>query len=119
MFSRHYRKVKALFGLSDIMLTGLAFEAAYQTRSFLPFARPFYFDRPVKALLVGGAVLIWLGIGYWFNIYDKLDSAHPRIVLRNTFRQCALGAAALVLFEYLLRPRTTNSAGPFCAVRSV
>jgi exopolysaccharide biosynthesis polyprenyl glycosylphosphotransferase len=113
VFSRHYRKVKALFGLSDIMLTGLAFEAAYQTRSFLPFARPFYFDRPVKALLVGGAVLIWLGIGYWFNIYDKLESAHPRIVLRNTFRQCALGAAALVLFEYVLRPSNYELSRPF------
>jgi len=41
VFSRHYRKVKALFGLSDVLLAGLAFEAAYQTRSFLPFARSF------------------------------------------------------------------------------
>jgi exopolysaccharide biosynthesis polyprenyl glycosylphosphotransferase len=113
VFSRHYRKVKALFGLSDVLLAGLAFEAAYQTRSFLPFSRPFFLDRPVKTLLLGGAVLIWLAIGYWFNIYDKLESAHPRVVLRNTFRQCALGAAALVLFEYVLHPTNYELSRPF------
>ena len=113
MFSRHYRKVKALFGLSDVLLTGIAFEAAYQTRSFLPFQHEFYFDRPAKALLVGAAVLIWVAIGYWFNIYEKLESAHPRVVLRNTFRQCALGIAALVLFEYLVRPTHYELSRPF------
>jgi hypothetical protein len=25
----------------------------------------------------------------WLEIYEKLDSAHPRIILRDTFRQCA------------------------------
>lgn len=119
MFSRHYRKVKALFGLSDVLLAGLAFEAAYQTRSLLPFQHQFYLDRPVKALLLGGAVLIWLAIGYWFNIYDKLESAHPRIVLRNTFRQCALGAAALVLFEYVVRPANYELSRPFLLLFAV
>jgi len=31
MFSRH-RKARVLFGLSDILLAALAFEAAYRTR---------------------------------------------------------------------------------------
>lgn len=119
MFSRHYRKVKALFGLSDVLLTGLAFEAAYQTRSFLPFARPFFLDRPVKTLLLGAAVLIWLAIGYWFNVYDKLESARPGAVLRNTFRQCAIGAAALVLFEYVLRPTNYELSRPFLLLFAV
>ena len=113
VYSRHYRKVKALFGLSDVLLTIVAFEAAYQTRSWLPFSNVFYFERPVKALMVGAAALVWLGIGYWFNIYDKLDSAHPRVVLRNTFRQCALGAAALVLSDYVLRPSEYQLSRPF------
>jgi len=113
VFSRHYRRVKALFGLSDVLITGIAFEAAYQTRSFLPFEHEFYFDRPAKALLVGSAVLIWLAIGYWFNIYDKLETAHPRLVLRNTFRQCALGIAALILFEYAVRPTHYELSRPF------
>ena len=113
VFSRHYRKVKVLFGLSDVVLTAVAFEAAYQTRSWLPFSRLFYLDRPVKALVLGTAVLVWLAIGYWFNIYDKLDSAHPRVVLRNTFRQCALGAMALVLADYVLRPAQYQLSRPF------
>jgi exopolysaccharide biosynthesis polyprenyl glycosylphosphotransferase len=119
VFSRHYRKVKALFGLSDVLLTGLAFEAAYQTRSFLPFSRPFYFDRPVKALLLGAAVLIWLAIGYWFHIYDKLESAHPRAVLRNAFRQCAIGAAVMVLVDYVLRPTNYELSRPFLLLFAV
>ena len=57
----------------------------------------------MKALLLSSAVLIWLAIGYWFDIYEKLDSAHPVVVLRSTFRQCLLGMISLVLVEYALR----------------
>ncbi len=103
MFNRHYRKVKVLFGLFDALLTALAFECAYRTRTFLPLENLFYLDRPAKALLLIFSVLAWLVIGYWFDIYDKLDAAQPAVVLRETFRQCALGTAALILFEYLLR----------------
>ncbi len=107
MYSRHYRKVKLLFGLSDVALVALAFEAAYQTRYWLGpqvgLRKEFYLDRPVLALLLGAAVLLWLAIGYWSDIYEKLDSAQSLIVLRNTFRQCVLGSMGLVLFEYLLR----------------
>jgi exopolysaccharide biosynthesis polyprenyl glycosylphosphotransferase len=49
------------------------------------------------------SLFCWLAIGYWFNIYEKLDSAHPSVVLRDTFRQCLLGAMCLVVSEYLLR----------------
>jgi FlaA1/EpsC-like NDP-sugar epimerase len=107
VFSRHYRRVKAIFGLIDSVLVCLAFIAAYQTRIFLNFERLLYFtfriDFPVAILLLGVSVMSWLAIGYWFNIYEKLDSAHPSVVLRDTFRQCVLGAACLVLAEYLLR----------------
>jgi exopolysaccharide biosynthesis polyprenyl glycosylphosphotransferase len=107
VYSRHYRKVKLLFGLSDVALVALAFEAAYQTRYWLGaragIEKQFYLERPVLALLLGAAVLLWLATGFWSDIYEKLDSAHPRVVLRNTFRQCLLGAMGLVLFEYLLR----------------
>ncbi len=107
VFSRHYRKVKLLFGLSDVILISLAFEAAYQTRlhlgAALALSHEFYIDRPIKALLLGAAAVCWLAIGYWFDVYERLDSAHPPMVLRNTFRQCLLGSMALVLFEYLLR----------------
>ncbi len=107
MFSRHYRKVKVIFGLTDSVLISLAFVAAYQTRFRLnseqPFHWVFYIDFRVAILLLFVSLLAWLAIGYWFNIYEKLDSAHPRVVLRDTFRQCFLGAICLVVAEYMLR----------------
>ena len=103
MFSKHYRKVKAIFGLTDVLLTFIAFLAAYETRVRLHFEKEFYLDFPIAALLLIIAILCWIAIGYWFNIYEKLDSAHPRVVLRDTFRQCLLGAISVVVAEYMLR----------------
>jgi exopolysaccharide biosynthesis polyprenyl glycosylphosphotransferase len=102
MFSRQ-RKARVLFGLSDVILTALAFEAAYQTRVFLPLEHLFYMTIERKALVLGFTLLAWVTIGVWFAIYEKLDSGHPRVVLRDTARQCAYGALALILFEYVLR----------------
>jgi exopolysaccharide biosynthesis polyprenyl glycosylphosphotransferase len=116
VFSRHYRKVKAVFGLTDVILTALAFVLAYQTRLRLPFEHVFYLDFPVAVLLLALSVLYWIGIGYWFNVYEKLDSAHPRVVLRDTFRQCALGAACVVVTEYLLRLEPFELSRPFVAL---
>ncbi len=103
MYSRHHRKVRALFALSDVLLTAIAFEAAYQTRARLGLEHLFYIDVPIKALLLGWAVIVWVAFGYWFDIYERLDSAHPRVILRDTFRQCATGIVALVMFQYALR----------------
>ncbi|HTW65739.1 MAG TPA: sugar transferase [Bryobacteraceae bacterium] len=103
MFSRHYRKVKAIFGATDVLLTSIAFIAAYQTRLRLHLEKNFYIDFPVAALLLVLSALCWVAIGYWFDVYEKLDSAHPSVVLRDTFRQCALGAICLVVAEFLLR----------------
>ena len=52
VFSRHYRKVKAIFGLTDVLLVTLAFIAAYQTRIHLHFEKQFYLDFPVAATLL-------------------------------------------------------------------
>ncbi len=49
------------------------------------------------------SALCWVAIGYWFNVYEKLDSAHPSVVLRDTFQQCALGAVTVVIGQFLLR----------------
>jgi len=105
MFSRHYRKVKLVFGLIDSPLITLAFVATYQTRVALQksFHFLFYIEFPIAALLLFVSILCWLAIGYWFDVYEKLDSAHPRVVVRDTFRQCVLGAICLVLAEYILR----------------
>jgi hypothetical protein len=102
MFTRP-RKARVLFGLSDIVLATLAFEAAYQTRAVLHLEHTFYLTVERKALVLGFALVAWVTIGLWLGIYEKLDSGHPRVILRDTVRQCAYGALCLVLFEYLLR----------------
>lgn len=92
-----------MFGLSDVILTALAFEAAYQTRLYLPIGTTFFLLVSIKALLLGTAVLTWVLVGYSLNIYERLESSHPRIVLRDTFRQCVLGGICIVLLEFMLR----------------
>jgi exopolysaccharide biosynthesis polyprenyl glycosylphosphotransferase len=118
VFSRHHRKVRILFAASDVLITAVAFEAAYQTRLALDLYHLFYITVPIKALLLGFAVMMWIAVGYWFDIYERLDSAHPRVVLRDTFRQCALAIVALVLFEYLLRLDLSRSFLGFFALYS-
>src|ERR1035441_10382237 len=102
MFTRP-RKARVLFGLSDIILAALAFEAAYQTRAVLHLEHNFYLTVERKALVLGFALVAWVIIGLWLGIYEKLDSGHPRVILRDTARQCAYGALCVVLFEYVLR----------------
>ena len=92
-----------MFGLSDIILAALAFEAAYQTRSLLPFEHLFFLTVQQKALVLGFSLVAWVSIGVWLEVYEKLDSGHPRIILRDAARQCAYGALCLVVFEYVLR----------------
>ena len=108
MFSRHHRKARFLFALSDVLLTALAFEAAYQTRLWLgmrlpQFEREFFITVPTKALLLISSVLASVVVGYWLEVYDRLDSGNPRVILRDTLRQCASSFVCLVLVEYLLR----------------
>jgi hypothetical protein len=101
MFSRQRRKARFLFGLSDILLTALAFEAAYQTRSLLHLERAFFIVVPTKALVLGFSVGVWLLSGLWLGVYERLDAGDPRVILRDSFRQCAYGAVALILFEFV------------------
>ena len=82
MFSRH-RKARVLFGLSDIVLAALAFEAAYQTRTVLHLEHLFYLELPTKTLVLGFSLFAWVTIGLWLEVYEKLDSGHPRIILRD------------------------------------
>jgi exopolysaccharide biosynthesis polyprenyl glycosylphosphotransferase len=102
MFTRP-RKARVLFGLSDIILGALAFQAAYQTRAVLHLEHNFYLSVERQALVLGFALVAWVTIGLWLGIYEKLQSGHPRVILRDTARQCAYGALCLVLFEYVLR----------------
>src|ERR1022692_3239300 len=102
MFSRQ-RKARVLFGLSDLILATAAFEAAYQTRAWLPLQHQFFLTVQQKALVLGFSLVAWVAIGLWLEVYEKLDSGHPRIILRDSFRQCLYGAVCVVVFEYVLR----------------
>jgi exopolysaccharide biosynthesis polyprenyl glycosylphosphotransferase len=114
MFSRQ-RKARVLFALSDIVLIALAFLAAYETRVLLPLTNQFSMEPDRKLLVLGVALLAWVGGGLWLGVYDKLDSGHPRIVLRDSARQCAWGAVCLALFQYVARLDPTLSR-PFLAL---
>ncbi len=103
MYGRHHRKARILFGVSDVVFTALAFEAAYQTRSLLPLERFFEIAVPAKALLLGFSILVWVLMGYWLGVYERLDSAHLRSILRDTTRQCFIGGMAVVMFQFTLR----------------
>ncbi len=69
----------------------------------LTLEHDFFIETPVKVLLMGFSMATWIALGIWFRIYDRIDAAHPRIILRDAFRQCLTGGAAIVLFQFLLR----------------
>jgi exopolysaccharide biosynthesis polyprenyl glycosylphosphotransferase len=116
VFRGHHRKVRILFGLSDIVLTALAFELAYILRARIELeGHTFFIAAPVRALLMGWSMLVWVALGYWWEIYDHIDSARPRVILRDAFRQCLLGVASVVLFEFLLRLLIVDLSRAFLA----
>jgi exopolysaccharide biosynthesis polyprenyl glycosylphosphotransferase len=92
-----------LFALSDIAVITLALVAAYQTRVLLHLEHNFFLTPERQILIWTGTVIAWLALGFWFEIYDTLASHHPRIILRDTAKQCAYGTLGLLVFQYLLR----------------
>jgi exopolysaccharide biosynthesis polyprenyl glycosylphosphotransferase len=102
MFGRH-RKARVLFGLSDVLLAALAFEAAYQTRVVLHLEHAFYLTVERKALVLACALAAWVAIGLWLEVYEKLDIGNPRVILRDAARQCGYGVLCLIVFEYIFR----------------
>src|SRR5580700_8276733 len=113
MFRGHRRKVRILFGFLDILIVGVAFELAYLTRARMDLTRAFFLTPAESALLMGVSMVAWVALGYWWELYDRIDSAHPRVILRDTCRQCLMGVAALILFEYLDR---MDLSRPFVAL---
>ena len=108
MFRGHHRKIRLLFGISDVLLIALAFALAYSTRTILAgrlpgFGRNFYLSVPVVALLTGWSMVVWVLLASWWDIYARLESGRPRLMLADVSRQCLLGSASVVLLEYLLR----------------
>jgi exopolysaccharide biosynthesis polyprenyl glycosylphosphotransferase len=103
MFSGRHRKAKLLFGVSDVILTALAFGLAYESRVWLPFERQFYLLPQIQVLLVGFSMLTWVSVGFWLDVYERLDAGKPSVILRDSFRQCLLGLMAVALLQYAVR----------------
>ncbi|MBI1354568.1 MAG: exopolysaccharide biosynthesis polyprenyl glycosylphosphotransferase [Acidobacteria bacterium] len=103
MFDHHKQKAVLLFAAADVILTLLAFEAAYQTRALLPLPRTFFINAPLKALLLGVILALWLALGRSIGVYERLYGADTRAALYDTLRQVFFGVLGLTTFMFLLR----------------
>ena len=92
-----------MFGLSDVLLVAVAFEAAYQTRVLQHLEHLFYLTVERKALVLAFTLSAWVVIGLWLEVYEKLDIGNPRVILRDSAKQCVYGALCLIVFEYVFR----------------
>ena len=103
MFAHHRKRLQLLFALADAILTILAFEAAYLTRTHLTLERRFFLPLHIYVLLICFCAAVWVGLGALQRLYEYLDSASMRRIFTNTLRQSAAGIVAVILFQYLLR----------------
>lgn len=113
MFDRHQQKAVLLFAIADVILTIIAFEAAYQTRQILPLQNVFFITTPLKALLLGFILVLWLVLGRWIGAYKRLYGADFRAAVYDTLRQISFGAMGLAMFMFALR---LDISRPFIAL---
>ncbi len=100
MFRSQRRKLKIMFGFADALLTSAAFGFAYRVREFLPFYHEFYLTARVGPPLLAFCVLTWVFLGYWLDVYGKLESVRIRAIVRDSFRQAGWGGVALVVLVF-------------------
>ena len=103
MFENHRQKAALLFAAADVILTVVSFEAAYQTRLFLPLPRTFFIATPVKALLLGFILVLWLVLGRMIGAYARLYGADTRAAIYDTLRQVLFGGLGIAMFLFVLR----------------
>ncbi len=118
MFRGHHRKVRILFGLADVLIVALAFQLAYWIRVRLTLENVFFLTPFVRVILLVWSMFVWVVLGLWWQVYDRIDAAHARVILRDVFRQCLVGAASIILFEYLRRLDLSRSFVGLFAVLS-
>ncbi len=103
MFAHHRKRVQLLFASADGILTVLAFELAYLTRTQLTLERPFFLNRGHHLLLILVSAAFWVAVGSFLRIYEHLHSADRRYLLASTARQCLFGTVLVIIFQYLLQ----------------
>ncbi|MDP9053645.1 MAG: sugar transferase [Acidobacteriota bacterium] len=100
MFRSQTRKLKILFGCVDALRTAIAFTLAYDVREYLPLTRQFFLTPDVHTLILGFCLVTWVGFGYRFNVYGKLEFVRIRVILGDSIRQVGASALALVVLVY-------------------
>jgi exopolysaccharide biosynthesis polyprenyl glycosylphosphotransferase len=113
MFRGQRHRVRILFGTADVLLIAASFGLAYAIRARLDLEHEFYILRGAAAALIIWSAVVWVGLATWWEVYDRIEGAHPRVILQDTFRQCLLGSAAVILFEYTWR---LDLSRPFVAL---
>jgi len=104
LFAHHRKKIRLLFAIADALLTVLAFETAYFTRTRVPGLGTLFFLRPeAHILLLGFCAVVWVAVGSLQRTYEYLDSARSSRLIAHTFRQALVGTILVILFQYLLR----------------
>jgi exopolysaccharide biosynthesis polyprenyl glycosylphosphotransferase len=86
-----------------LILLGIGFVVAYWVRARLELTNSFYIEPPVRAALLLWSAFSLFAAASWWQIYDRVDGAHPRTILQGALQQCGTGLVALVLFEYFFR----------------
>ena len=103
MFAHQRKKIQLLFAVADAILTVIAFQAAYYTRTQLTLERVFFLAPRTHILFLCFCAAAWVALGSVNRVYDYLDSASPRRLASRTLRQSFWGIVLVILFQYLLR----------------
>ncbi len=109
MFGSAQRKLKILFSLSDVCLIAGAFVLAYALRLEAQLGHEFFLTTDQMFLVFGFSSVSFVVVGYWLNIYGKVDSANIRTILADSFRQSFYSGLALVVMVYALRLDTSRA----------
>ncbi len=113
MFSRQYQKTQPLFIIADILLIWLAFDVAYATRSHLVLARPFALSASTRTLLTLSALITWVLVGLWMNVYDAILRTNRLKLVATALQQSLWATGAVVVFQYIQRLEEYSLSRPF------
>jgi len=103
VFAHQRKKIQLLFAAADAILTVIAFQAAYFTRTQLSLEHVFFLAPRTHFLFLCFCALAWVSLGSLYRVYEYLDSSSPWRIVSRTLRQSFLGIILVVLFQYLVR----------------
>ena len=102
MFAHQRKKIQLLFAVADAVLTAVAFEAAYATRTQLSLHNTFFLSLHIHVLILCFAAGAWVVFGFAQHAYSQLKAAGPARLVWGAIRQSVAGIFLTVLFQYLL-----------------